>query len=121
MAKKVRRKPEEEAATAFEFPVFDDVAFVTKEFELMSALILASVIAALLGIVCWALTISGVPWPVPFGLGLFGIAFSPFVIRRLRVRSKLYTKGDWVGLIALQFFGWLALWFVLQNVSPHSL
>jgi len=51
MAKKVRRKPEEEAATAFEFPVFDDVAFVTKEFELMSALILASVIAALLGIV----------------------------------------------------------------------
>jgi hypothetical protein len=121
MAKKVRRKLEEEQAPAFEFPVFDDVAYVTKEFELMGAMVMASSIAALLGILCWALTVLALPWGVPFGLGLLGIIASPFLIRRMRVRSKLYTKGDWAGLLALQFFGWLALWFVLQNVSPHSL
>ena len=31
MAKKVRRKLEEEEAAAFEFPTFDEVAFVEKE------------------------------------------------------------------------------------------
>lgn len=121
MAKKVRRKPEEETAAAFEFPVFDEVGFVTKEFELMSALILAAVIALVLGILSWALTVTGLPWFVPFAIGLLGIALSPYLIRRLRVRSKLYTKTDWMGLVALQFFGWLALWFVLLNVSPHTL
>jgi len=39
----------------------------------------------------------------------------------LRTKSAIYTKGDWAGLIALEFFGWLALWFVLLNLSPHAL
>jgi hypothetical protein len=119
VAKKVRRKLEEEEAAAFEFPVFDEVAFVTKEFELMGAVILACAIAVLLGILGWALTSAGLPWYAPFGLGLLGIIFSPYAIRRLRTRSRLYTKGDWAGLFALEFFGWLALWFVLLNVAPH--
>ena len=119
MAKKVRRKLEEEEAAAFEFPVFDEVGFVTKEFELMGAVIMACAIAALLGFLGWALTAGGLPWFVPFGLGLLGLVLSPFLIRRVRTRSKLYTKGDWAGLFALEFFGWLALWFVLLNISPH--
>jgi hypothetical protein len=120
MAKKARRKLEEEEAASFEFPVFDEVAFVTKEFELMGGLIIASAMAALLGILCWGLTAAGLPWYVPFPIGLVGLALSPYVIGRVRTRSTTYTKGDWAGLIALQFFGWLALWFVLLNVSPHA-
>ncbi len=119
MAKKVRRKLEEEEAAAFEFPVFDEVAFVTKEFELMGAVIVACTITILLGLAGWALTVSGIPWFVPFLIGIVAIIFSPSLIRRLRVRSKLYTRTDWVGLLALEFFGWLALWFVLLNVAPH--
>jgi hypothetical protein len=118
VAKKVRRKLEEEEAASFEFPVFDEVAFVTKEYELMGGLIFASIIAVLLGLLGWALYVAGLPWYPPFLLGLAGLIASPYIIRRFRARSTLYTKGDWAGLIALEFFGWLALWFVLINVSP---
>jgi hypothetical protein len=120
MAKKVRKKLEEEEAASFEFPAFDELAFVKKEYELTGALTLASVIAVLLGIVDWAISVGGIPWYVPFLLGLAGIIASPYVIRALRKGSTIYTKGDWAGLIALEFFGWLALWFVLLNVSPHA-
>ena len=121
MAKKVRRKLEEEEAAAFEFPVFDEVAFVNKEFELTVALGLAGGYTVLLGILCWALTISGLSPYVVLPIGIFLVALSPFLIRRLRVKSSVYTKGDWAGLIALVFFAWLALWFVLLNLSPGAL
>jgi len=121
MAKKVRRKLEEEEAAAFEFPVFDEVGFVTKEYELMGGVTVASVIAVALGLVGWAMSVVGLPWYPPFLVGLVGIIGSPYLIRRVRARSLLYTKGDWAGLLVLEFFGWLALWFVLVNVSPHAL
>ncbi len=116
MAKKVRRKLEEEEAAAFEFPVFDEVAFVTKEFELAYGLAVAGVVALLLGVVAWAITQAGEPWYVAFPIGFLGVALSPFAIRALRSRSSLYTTGDWAGLLALEFFGWIALWLVLVNL-----
>ncbi len=121
MAKKVRKKLEEEEAAAFEFPVFDEVAFVAKEFEMMGALLVAGTITAFLGILGWVLTVVGLSVYVPLGLGFLGLIASPFVLRRVRSKSHLYTKGDWAGLIAMEFFGWMALWFVLLNVSPHAL
>ena len=121
MAKKVRRKLEDEEDNAFEFPVFDEVGFVTKEFELTYALSIAGLLSLLIGFLSWALTVSGLPWWGVFLLGLLLIALVPFLIRRLRSRSTTYTKSDWTGLIALEFFGWLALWFVLQNLSPTQL
>jgi hypothetical protein len=120
MAKKVRRKPEEEEAPVFEFPVFDETAFVAKEFELTIALTLAGGFTVLFGILSWALSVVGLLWYFVFPLGILLIALSPFLIQRLRPKSSIYTKGDWAGLIALEFFGWLALWFVLQNLSPHA-
>ena len=117
MAKKVRQKREEEAPK-FEFPVFDEVGFVTKEFELTAALLLASLFAILLGILGWVLTAEGVNGFIPLFLGVVVIVLSPYLIRRLRTRSSLFTKGDWAGLLALELFGWLALWFVLTNISP---
>ena len=120
MAKKVRRKLEEEEAAAFEFPVFDELAFAAKEFELTSAVALAGIVTVLLGILGWVMTVAGINGWVPFGLGLLVIALSPMLIGRLRAKSTLYTKGDWAGLIMTEFFGFLALWFVLVNVSPHA-
>lgn len=116
MAKKVRRNPEAEEETKFEFPAFDEAGFVTKELEMTAALSLASGFAALLGIVSWLATNAGLPWWVPILFGLLGLVAGPLVIQRVRSRSGLYTKGDWAGLIALEAFGWLALWFVLVNV-----
>jgi len=121
MAKKVRKKLEEEQAPAFEFPVFDELAFADKEFEMTYALLTVTMLTIGLGILTWALTVAGLLWFIVFPLGLLVLALSPFLVRRLRSKSSLYTKGDWAGLLALEFFGWLALWFVLLNLSPHAL
>lgn len=120
MAKKIRRKLEEEEAAAFEFPVFDEASFVSKEFELASALALGAVLALALGAIAWALSIFGLPGLATFGICILAIAGSPFLIQKIRPSSSLYTKGDWAGLIALEFFGFLALWFLLENLSPHA-
>lgn len=116
MAKKVRRPPEEEAA-AFEFPTFDERRFLTKEYELAVALALATSFAVVAGVASWAATFSGLPWYVPFPIGLLYVALSYFVIVRLRPKSELYTKGDWAGLLAIQFFAWVAVWFLLVNLT----
>jgi hypothetical protein len=116
MAKKARRKLEEEEAAAFEFPPFDETSFATKEFELGRGLAIVGVITLLIGVLSWALTTAGLTVWVPLGLGIVIIVASPFLIQRLRERSSLYTKGDWAGLIAMEIFGWFALWFLLLNL-----
>jgi hypothetical protein len=117
MAKKARRKLEEEEAAAFEFPVFDEVAFVTKEFEMAAAVGVAIVFTISFGIVSWLLSRVTMIWWAGFVSGFIGLIISPFAIQQLRAQSDIYTKADWAGLIALEFFGWLALWFVLINVT----
>lgn len=121
MAKKARRKLEEEEAAAFEFPVFDELGFIKKEFELGAGVVFAGIFAALAGILGWALVVLGVPWWAPFLLGILLIAATPTVIRRVRPSTYLYTRGDWAGLLALVFFGWLAVWFVLLDLAPNAL
>ncbi|HXW67532.1 MAG TPA: hypothetical protein VEL82_06640 [Thermoplasmata archaeon] len=121
MAKKARRKLEEEEEEAFEFPVFDEAAFARKEFELGTGLILAGLLTVILGVLGWILTASGLPWFAPLVVGLAVIAASPFLIGRLRTLSSQFTKGDWAGLIVLEFFGFLALWFLLLNIAPRAI
>ncbi|HTW55841.1 MAG TPA: hypothetical protein VMG36_05275 [Thermoplasmata archaeon] len=116
MAKKVRQKPADEAPK-FEFPEFDEAGFVAKENELAAGLYLAGGLTLVLGAIAWLLTRSGVPWDEVFLIGILGIAVTPFLIARLRSRSGLFTKGDWAGFVMLEFFGWLALWFVLINLT----
>jgi len=116
MAKKVRKKPEEEAPS-FEFPEFDEAGFVSKETELTGGLLVASILTVLLGLVSWGVTQAGLPWWLAFVIGVLGLAGSPSFISRLRPHSDVYTKGDWASMIALEFFGWLALWFVLVNIT----
>ncbi|HYB78859.1 MAG TPA: hypothetical protein VEG66_03750 [Thermoplasmata archaeon] len=120
MAKKVRRKLEEEEEAAFEFPPFDEVAFVAKEYELTYGLAFASAITVLMGILSWVLSVSGFFWYIVFPLGVLLLLASPYIIGMFHAKSSIYTKGDWAGLLALEFFGWLALWFVLQSLSPHA-
>ncbi len=116
MAKKARRRAdEEEEEKAFEFPVFDEKQFAAKEFELTQSVIVAGVVAVLLGIFAWFCTSLGLGWYVPFPIA-FAIALaSPLFLDRLRPGRTIFTKGDWAGLIALEFFGFLATWFVLVN------
>jgi hypothetical protein len=116
LAKKVRRRPEEEGPV-FEFPEFDETSFLKKEFELAGALWLAVALTVVLGALSWLATRVGLPWYVPFPLGILFVAVSPLLIGRLRTNSGRYTKGDWAGLLAFEFFGWLALWFVLLDVT----
>jgi len=120
MAKKVRRKLEEEEAAAFEFPPFDEVAFAAKEYELTTGSVFASAITVFMGILSWALSVSGFYWYIVFPLGVLFLFASPYIIRIFHSKASIYTKGDWAGLMALEFFGWLALWFVLQSLSPHA-
>jgi hypothetical protein len=119
VAKKARKKLEEDAAPAFEFPEFDLAGFVWKEFELASATALAGVIALVLGLVAWVLTaVAGLNGWIVFAVGILGLIGSVFLLQRARPYSHIYTKGDWAGLLALEFFAWLALWFLLLNIAP---
>ena len=120
MAKKARRKLEEEEEAAFEFPPFDETSFATKEFEIGQGLLLVGIITVAIGLASWVLSVFGLSVYVPLGLGLLVIILSPFAIQRLRTLSSLYTKGDWAGLIAMEFFGWFALWFLLLNLAPKA-
>jgi hypothetical protein len=121
MAKKARKKLEDDAAPGFEFPKFDEAGFVWKEYELATATWLAAVFALGLGLVGWVLTGLGLNGFIPFGLGIAGMVGSVFAIQWIRPNSKYYTKGDWAGLLALEFFGWLAIWFLLLNVAPGAI
>jgi|SRR5580658_2171408 hypothetical protein len=121
MAKKARRKLEDEEEQAFEFPVFDEKSFATKEFELGSGVILVGIITVGIALLSWAISTAGITVWVPLGIGIAVIILSPFLIRRLRKLSTLYTKGDWAGLLALEFFGWFALWFLLLNLTSSTL
>jgi hypothetical protein len=116
MAKKARKKREEEAEPAFEFPEFDEGSFVWKEFELDTATLLAGVFTLVLGVASAGITLVGLPWFVSFLVGFAGIILALLAIQRIRSTSHAYTKGDWAQLFMLEFFGWLALWFVLVNL-----
>lgn len=118
MAKKARRKLEEEEEAAFEFPAFDEDAFVTKEYELGGGLLVVGILTLGVGLLSWAISLTGLTVWVPLGIGILIVAASPFVLQRVRTRSELYTKGDWAGLLVLEFFGWLALWFLLLDLVP---
>jgi hypothetical protein len=121
VAKKVRTRPEEAEENKFEFPVFDERAFVDHELELTYGMVFAVVFAAFAGLLSGVVSLvggGGVPVALAVLVGLAVIVASPFVIPRLRTEASGYTKGDWAGLIALQFFGWLGLWFLIAELFP---
>lgn len=118
MAKKVRRRSDEEAEEkAFEFPVFDEAAFAAKEFALTAAVGLAGLVAVLLGLLSWACTSAHLGWYVPFPISFLLTLLSPLYLRPLLRGSANFTTGDWAGLVTLEFFGFVAIWFVLVNVA----
>jgi hypothetical protein len=116
MAKKARKKLEEASEPPFEFPEFDESSFVWKELEMDSATLLAGLITIVVGVASSGVTLVGLPWFAAFLVGLAGIIGGLYGIRRLRPASHAYTKGDWAQLFMLEFFGWLAIWFVLVQL-----
>jgi hypothetical protein len=116
MAKKARRKVEEAAEPAWDFPVFDAQAFLAHEFEMTVATTIALIVAILLGLLSWSLSVVGMPWYAPVVISLGIIAAVPVVLTRLREEAKSYTKGDWAGLFLMEIFGWLGFWFLFANL-----
>ena len=116
MAKKVRKRSEEDDDPAFEFPEFDEKGFYEHEFEQLYATLLAFLFGVLLGGLAFAVGRIGLPVEAPFGAGLAGTVLAAFVIQRLRPESAKYTKGDWATLGALMFFSFLGIWFLLADL-----
>ena len=123
MAKK--KKLEDDAADAFEFPEFDEAGFIQHEFEQTYAIAFAIVVAVVLAVVSFAVDrgLAGYSQPtleglVPVALSIGTIIFSPFLLQRLRVPARDYTRGDWASVILVEGFGWLGFWFLLSNVFP---
>jgi hypothetical protein len=121
VAKKVKKKPQEAEAFHFQFPTFDEQSFLDHEFEQTTAVLIAGGFAVLLGVISWMMIVVALPWFVPAAVGVVILALSPFAIRALRARSHLYKWSDWAGALAIEFFGWLAIWFLLADVSPHMI
>ena len=118
MAKKAKRRLEEEEAQTFAFPVFDEGAFLTHEFEQTVAVSVALVVAVGLGVLSWALIVAGIPWFVPVLMALAIVVLVPILLPRFRPQARLYTKGEWASLLVTQLFGWLGFWFLFLNVLP---
>lgn len=116
MAKKARRKAQEAAEPAFEFPVFDSQSFLSHEFEMTTATTIALFVAIGLGLLSWALSVVGFPWFAPVLISLGIVVAVPFVLPRIREAAKTYTKGDWAGLFLMEIFGWLGFWFLFANL-----
>lgn len=122
MAKKVRSRGETVAEEpGFEFPVFDERAFLDKEYEISRGMAIAGLLAIAVGIACWAGTSAGLPWYVQVVFGLLGLIAVYPVVHALHPRAHVFTNGDWATLFAVVFFGWLAIWFVLLNLFSLSL
>jgi Flp pilus assembly protein TadB len=117
VAKKVRQKPEEsDPARHFEFPTFDELKFLRHEFEQTSATLVAFVFALGLGALAFLITWAALPALLAAALSLVLIAFSPWLIRRIRASATDYTRGEWAGLVLIEIFGWLGFWFLLTDL-----
>jgi hypothetical protein len=124
MAKKARKKLEEdEAATSFEFPEFDEERFIAHEYEQTLATALAVVVAVALAVLSFSIDRLLLPLGqpslegfVPLIVGILLIVASPFFLQRLRRGAPTYTRGDWASVILVELFGWLGVWFLLTDV-----
>lgn len=116
MAKKAKRKKEDDPAPSFQFPVFDASQFLAHESEMTVATTIALLVAVGLGVLSWALESAGTPWFVPVVLAFAIMAALPVVLPKLRTTAAAYTKGDWAGLVLMELFGWLGFWFLFADV-----
>ncbi len=121
MAKKVRttRAEAREETPTFQFPEFDERAFVLKEYEITLGMAIAGLLALGSGIAAWAVTAAGLPWAISVVLGFLGMIGLYPIVNALHPRSHVYTRGDWAALIAVVFFGWMAVWFLFSDIWPH--
>jgi uncharacterized membrane protein YidH (DUF202 family) len=124
MAKKVKKKgDEDEEFKAFHFPHFDVPGFIHYELEQTYATLISLLFAVGMAALSWWLTSygSGIGLSLDLSLvalliGFVAMALLPFAIIRFRERAHEYRKGDWVTLLLIYLFLWLALWTLLLNV-----
>jgi hypothetical protein len=117
MAKKVRQKPTETEESRFEFPVFDEAGYVAHELELTAGMALAilwavigGVLSAFVGYYASSLGIGG-----PIAVGFVVVLSSFFAFPTVHDKISTYTRTEWAGVVALEVFGWLGIWFLLAE------
>lgn len=122
MAKKVRQNPVAVEETKFQFPVFDEKGFIAHELELTYGMAMAVVWAIVAGVLAAGVGTflarsegSTVGISAAVGAGLVVILTSFVVFPQLRSSVATYTKSDWAGLVALEIFGWIGIWFLLGS------
>jgi hypothetical protein len=120
MAKKARQKPEEKTVeSTFEFPVFDEAAYIRHELEVTLGMGLAIVWAVIAGVLSTFVSILGgssLTIAAPLAIGILIILSSFVVFPAVHSSVSTYTKTEWAGLVALQVFGWIGLWFLLSEI-----
>lgn len=116
MAKKAKRKIEEEEVSKFEFPVFDEHAYIAHELQLTWATLIAFGVAVMAAVLSAVVGLSLAPI-AGLAIGIALVIANPLLIRSVLPKSSDYTKGDWAGVIAITFFGWLGLWFLFQSLA----
>jgi hypothetical protein len=117
VAKKAKRRLEEdEQYRSFEFPTFDEPKFIHHEFEQTVATVIAFGFAVGLGAFSFAVGGTVLTALVALVVSVAVIVFTPWLFQRIRPLAAEYTKGEWAGILMMEIFGWLGIWFLLTDV-----
>lgn len=114
MAKKRKAKEERKEEPEFEFPEFDEVKFMSHEIRDTKANFIAFGFAMLMVLASY-LVGRYISFAVAFIIGLFGMAALKFVFDGIKLDLEEFGKKEWLGVIAVYFFSWLAIWILISN------
>ncbi len=122
MAKKVRSRPEATEESKFEFPVFDERAFIRHELSLTTGSVLAigwALLAAVLSSIISLIGGGTLHLVGAASLGLLVVVSSGVLFPRIDRDFATYTRGDWASVFLLEIFAWLGIWLLLAGAFGH--
>lgn len=115
MAKKKKKEEQSE----FEFPEFDELAFIKKEFLSAKTTFIAMFFAAIMGCVSYYLA-QLTTFPIGFIPGVLAMFGIKFVFLAFRIDVARLERKNWAGLGFSYFFTWLAVWVLLLNTLSRG-
>jgi hypothetical protein len=120
VAKKRRQKEVKKEDYDFNFPEFDEVKFIKKEFTKAKVAFITAGYAVVIAIVSWILlNISFENWQIPVIIGFAAVFTLPLVLQKIKIDISEYEWKSWIGAGAIYIFIWLAVFILLCN-PPFS-
>jgi len=113
VAKKRRQKDEQRDDEEYQFPEFDEKEFIQEEMLTAKATFIAAGVSLLFVMISFFITEWN--WRLAFAVGLGGIGAIFFVVRMFGIEFDDLPKKNWVGVGAVYFFTWLAVWIILSS------